>query len=223
MEVEIEKVVKAQKEAQSANEVVDREEQTAHNKESKAQVIAEEDAEGLQEPKAISKGRSRDHPVWASRSWTGRREATNSIASQDRRESCEAERFVQEHTAQREVVAVKINRNFWRSPWRTKPEIQVEEKQVAEIKNKVQMVKFSLEVTNSSIKLTPRWSRTSVAEKPLSEKSKDMIRSMGNTEYFEMCEITSKVQCHNCLTYWTTCIVTVLAEHACDFQTKITN
>ena len=42
---------------------------------------------------------------------------------------------------------------------------------------------------------------------PCSEKSKDMIRSMGNTEYLEMCEITSKVQCHNCLTYWTTGIV----------------
>ena len=28
---------------------------------------------------------------------------------------------------------------------------------------------------------------------PFSEKSKDMIRSMGNTEYFEMCEITSKI------------------------------
>ena len=35
-------------------------------------------------------------------------------------------------------------------------EIQVEEKQVAEINNKVRTVKNSLEVTNSSIKLTPR-------------------------------------------------------------------
>ena len=35
-------------------------------------------------------------------------------------------------------------------------EIQVEEKQVAERKNKVRIVKNSLEVTNSSIKLTPR-------------------------------------------------------------------
>ena len=42
---------------------------------------------------------------------------------------------------------------------------------------------------------------------PFSEKSKDMIRSMGNMEYLDMCEITSKVQCHNCLTYWTTGIV----------------
>ena len=35
-------------------------------------------------------------------------------------------------------------------------EIQVEEKQVAEKKNKVQMAKNSLDVTNSSIKLTIR-------------------------------------------------------------------
>ena len=35
-----------------------------------------------------------------------------------------------------------------------------------------------------------------------SERSKDMISSMGNTEHLEMCEITSKVQCHNCSTYW---------------------
>ena len=35
-------------------------------------------------------------------------------------------------------------------------EIQVEEKQVAETKNKVQAVKNSHEVTNSGIKLTPR-------------------------------------------------------------------
>ena len=39
-----------------------------------------------------------------------------------------------------------------------------------------------------------------------SEKSKELIRSMGNTEYFEMCEITSKVQCPDCSRYWETCI-----------------
>ena len=44
MEVEIEKVVMAEKEAQSAAEVADREEQIARNNESRAQVIAEEDA-----------------------------------------------------------------------------------------------------------------------------------------------------------------------------------
>ena len=35
-------------------------------------------------------------------------------------------------------------------------EIQVEEKQVTGVKNKVQTVKNSLELTNSSIVLTPR-------------------------------------------------------------------
>ena len=37
---------------------------------------------------------------------------------------------------------------------------------------------------------------------PLSEKSKELIRSMRNTEYFEMCEITSKLQCQDCLLFW---------------------
>ena len=40
-----------------------------------------------------------------------------------------------------------------------------------------------------------------------SEKSKELIRSMGNTEYFEMCEITSTVQCQDFLLYWETGIV----------------
>ena len=34
------------------------------------------------------------------------------------------------------------------------------------------------------------------------EKSKELIRSVGNTEYFEMFEITSKVQCQDCLSFW---------------------
>ena len=38
---------------------------------------------------------------------------------------------------------------------------------------------------------------------PFSEQSKEMIYSMGNMEYFEICEITPKVQCHNCVTCWT--------------------
>ena len=42
---------------------------------------------------------------------------------------------------------------------------------------------------------------------PFSEQSKVMICSMGNMEYFEICEITPKVQCHNCMTYWTKVIV----------------
>ena len=35
-----------------------------------------------------------------------------------------------------------------------------------------------------------------------SEILKELIRSMGNTEYFEMCEITPNMQCTNCMTYW---------------------
>ena len=42
---------------------------------------------------------------------------------------------------------------------------------------------------------------------PFSEQSKDMIYSMGNMEYFEMFEITPKVQCQHCMTYWTKGIV----------------
>ena len=74
----------------------------------------------LQEPKAINKERSKTLPVWASRFWTGHRETTGSIASQERQESCEAEWCIQEDTAQRKVVAVENNRNLRRSPWRFK-------------------------------------------------------------------------------------------------------
>ena len=42
---------------------------------------------------------------------------------------------------------------------------------------------------------------------PFIEESKDMIRSIGNTDYFEVREITSNVQCHNCSTHWTAGIV----------------
>ena len=37
--------------------------------------------------------------------------------------------------------------------------------------------------------------RQNHAYNPFSEQSKEMIYNMGNMEYFEMCEITSKVQC----------------------------
>ena len=37
---------------------------------------------------------------------------------------------------------------------------------------------------------------------PFSEQSKDMIHSMGNMKYFEMCEITPNIQCRNCMTCW---------------------
>ena len=38
---------------------------------------------------------------------------------------------------------------------------------------------------------------------PFSEQSKDVIYSMGNMEYFEICEFTPKVQCFDCMTCWT--------------------
>ena len=37
---------------------------------------------------------------------------------------------------------------------------------------------------------------------PFSEKSKELITSMSNTEYFELCEISSKIQCFGCSLYW---------------------
>ena len=37
---------------------------------------------------------------------------------------------------------------------------------------------------------------------PFSEKSKKMIRDMGNVERFELCETLSKVQCSECLLCW---------------------
>ena len=37
---------------------------------------------------------------------------------------------------------------------------------------------------------------------PFSEKSKELITSMGNTEYCELCEICSKIQCFDCALHW---------------------
>ena len=42
---------------------------------------------------------------------------------------------------------------------------------------------------------------------PSSEQSNEMIYSMGNMEYFEICEITPRKQCHNCMTYRTKSMV----------------
>ena len=42
---------------------------------------------------------------------------------------------------------------------------------------------------------------------PFSEKSKELITSMGNTEYFELCEISSKIQCPDCSLCWKVGIV----------------
>ena len=34
---------------------------------------------------------------------------------------------------------------------------------------------------------------------PFSKKSKEMIRELGNVEFFELCETAPKVQCSHCL------------------------
>ena len=37
---------------------------------------------------------------------------------------------------------------------------------------------------------------------PFSNNSKEMIRELGNAEFFELCETIPKVQCSECLLYW---------------------
>ena len=51
------------------------------------------------------------------------------------------------------------------------------------------------------------------AYKPFSEKSKKMIRDMGNVELFELCETILKVQCSECLLYWNQGIVYCTSGH----------
>ena len=48
---------------------------------------------------------------------------------------------------------------------------------------------------------------------PFSEKSKKMIRDMGNVELFELCETIPKVQCSECLLYWNQGIVYCTCGH----------
>ena len=42
---------------------------------------------------------------------------------------------------------------------------------------------------------------------PFSEKSKQMIHNVGNVECFELCEISSNIQCSSCRKYWAEGIV----------------
>ena len=42
---------------------------------------------------------------------------------------------------------------------------------------------------------------------PFSEQSKELITSMGNTDYFELCEIFSKIPCLDCALHWEVGIV----------------
>ena len=51
------------------------------------------------------------------------------------------------------------------------------------------------------------------AYNPFSEKSKVMIRDMGNVELFELCETIPKVQCPECLLYWNQGIVYCICGH----------
>ena len=51
------------------------------------------------------------------------------------------------------------------------------------------------------------------AYNPFSEKSKKMIREMGNVGRFELCETIPKVQCSECLLYWNQGILYCTCEH----------
>ena len=51
------------------------------------------------------------------------------------------------------------------------------------------------------------------AYNPCSEKSKKMIRDMGNVELFEFCETIPKAQCKECLLYWNQGIVYCTCGH----------
>ena len=81
------------------------------------------------------------------------------------------------------------------------------------------LIQFETHPNREALKADPEKDQ---AFNPFSETSKDMTRSMGNTEYFEMCEITPKLQ-YSATTLEQTerqAMYTVLADHACDFQTK---
>ena len=51
------------------------------------------------------------------------------------------------------------------------------------------------------------------AYNPFSEKSKKMIKDLGNVELFELCETFPKVQCKECLVYWNPGIVYCTCGH----------
>ena len=179
MEVEIENLVKAHKEAQSVAEIADREEPTctqqrkqdneqhaSYAKEYVAKVEAGpqkicDDIFALMDKNLIpsarritgAEGHQQRTPRRSSslsKSILNKSQRSDKLAMKPRttRNTCEAEWCIQEHAAQRKVVAVEEQQKLVKKS----PEIQVEEKHVAEIKSKVQMVKNSLEVTNSSIK-----------------------------------------------------------------------
>ena len=51
------------------------------------------------------------------------------------------------------------------------------------------------------------------AYNPFSEKSKKMIRDMGNVELFHLCQTDPKTQCKECLSYWSEGIVCCTCGH----------
>ena len=51
------------------------------------------------------------------------------------------------------------------------------------------------------------------AYNPFSEKSKKMMKDMGNVELFELCETIPKVHCKECLLYWSQGIVQCTCGH----------
>ena len=51
------------------------------------------------------------------------------------------------------------------------------------------------------------------AYNPLSEKSKKMVKDMGNVELFDLCETNPITQCKECLLYWNQSIVYCICGH----------
>ena len=54
-----------------------------------------------------------------------------------------------------------------------------------------------------------------------SEKSKELTSSMGSTEYFEQCEISSKMYCFECSLYWKLALCIALAAKACNSRKDV--
>ena len=59
------------------------------------------------------------------------------------------------------------------------------------------------------------------AYNPFGEKSKKMIKDMGNVELFELCETNPEVQCKERLLYWNQGIVHCTCGHLLNSQFKI--
>ena len=62
--------------------------------------------------------------------------------------------------------------------------------------------KWRLESQGNRQKTDSTSSRNHPNRRLVSEKSKELITSMGNTEYFELCETSSEIQCLDCDLFW---------------------